>query len=301
MHGDGPLGFIGTGTIGNPMAQRLLAAGHSLIVHDARRAAVEDLIAAGASWAASPSAVAAQCRIVFSSLPGPREVEAVALGANGLLAGARAGDVHVDLSTSSLAAVKALAAAEARAGVALVDAPVSGGAHGARQGTLSVMASGERSAFERVEPLFAAFAKRTFYLGESGAGTLAKLVNNQIFLCAGLLLQEGFVLAAKAGLEAAPLLEVVRASSGAAYAGLADLTFARTFDQAFFQLALAEKDISLALASAEALGVPMPVTAAAHATYARALAEGLGPKSFLATLLTIEDQAGARVAKLAKS
>ena len=178
--------------------------------------------------------------------------------------------------------MKALAGTEARRGVALVDAPVSGGAHG-----------------ERVEPLFAAFAKRTLYLGESGAGTLAKLVNNQIFLCAGLLLQEGFVLAAKAGLEAA-LLEVARASSGAAYAGLADLTFARTFDRAFFQLALAEKDISLALVSAQALGVPMPVTAAAQASYAHALAAGLGPKSFLAMLLTIEGAAGAQVAKLAK-
>ena len=133
-----------------------------------------------------------------------------------------------------------------------------------------------------------------------GAGTLAKLVNNQIFLCAGLLLQEGFVLAAKAGLDASRLLEVVRASSGAAYAGLAELTFARTFEQAFFTLALAEKDVALALASADALGVPMPVTSAAHATYARAAEAGHGAKSFLATLLAIEAAAGTEVGKLAK-
>jgi 3-hydroxyisobutyrate dehydrogenase-like beta-hydroxyacid dehydrogenase len=163
------------------------------------------------------------------------------------------------------------------------------------------MASGERAAFERVESYFGAFAKRVFYLGASGNGTLAKLVNNQIFLCAGLLLQEGFVLAAKGGLDAKTLLEVVRASSGATYAGLADLTFARSFEQAFFTLALAEKDVSLALESAGALGVPMPVTAAAHETYARAAADGHGAKSFLATLLAIEDAAGAQVAKLSKS
>ena len=296
----GPFGFVGVGTIGNPMAERLLAAGHALVVHDARPEAAANLTAAGARWANSPREVAAECRVVFTSLPGPREVDAVARAENGLLGGARAGDVHVDLSTNALASVRALAAEEARAGVALVDAPVSGGAHGARQGTLAVMASGERPAFERVEPLFGAFAKRVFYLGESGSGTLAKLVNNQIFLCAGLLLQEGFVLAAKAGLDAKPLLEVVRASSAAAYAGLADLTLARSFDQAFFTLALAEKDVSLALASAEALGVPMPVTAAAHATYARAADAGLGAKSFLATLLAIEGAAGVRVAPLVK-
>jgi 3-hydroxyisobutyrate dehydrogenase-like beta-hydroxyacid dehydrogenase len=295
-----PLGFVGVGTIGNPMAERLLGAGHALVVHDVRREAAASLEARGARWSASAREVAAACRVVFTSLPGPREIEAVALGADGLLAGARPGDVHVDLSTSSLAAVRALAAAEARAGVALVDAPVSGGAHGARQGTLAVMASGERTAFERVQPLFDAFAKRVFFLGESGNGTLAKLVNNQIFLCAGLLLQEGFVLAAKAGLDAKTLLEVVRASSAASYAGLADLTFARSFDQAFFTLALAEKDVSLALASAQALGVPMPVTSAAHGTYARAASAGLGAKSFLATLLAIEEAAGTRVSPLAK-
>ena len=294
------LGFIGVGTIGNPMAERLLGAGHTLVVHDSRREAAANLLAAGARWAASPRELAHECRVVFTSLPGPREVEAVVRGASGLLAGARAGDVHVDLSTSALDAVRALAAEEARAGIALVDAPVSGGAHGARQGTLAVMASGERAAFERVEPLFGSFAKRVFYLGESGAGTLAKLVNNQIFLCAGLLLQEGFVLAAKAGLDASRLLEVVRASSGAAYAGLAELTFARTFEQAFFTLALAEKDVALALASADALGVPMPVTSAAHATYARAAEAGHGAKSFLATLLAIEAAAGTEVGKLAK-
>ncbi len=299
MHGQ-TLGFIGTGTIGNPMAKRLVDAGHVLVVHDVRRAAAENLIAAGARWAESPRAVAEQCRVVFTSLPGPREVDAVVRGEQGLLAGARAGDVHLDLSTSSLDAVRELAGFEARAGVALIDAPVSGGAHGAAQGTLTVMASGERAAFERIEPLLGAFAKRVFYLGASGSGTLAKLVNNQIFLCAGLLLQEGFVLAAKAGLDAKALLEVVRASSGATYAALADLTFGRSFDQAFFQLGLAEKDVSLALASARALGVPMPVTEAAHATYARALAAGLGRKSFLATLLAIEEAAGAEVPKLAR-
>jgi 3-hydroxyisobutyrate dehydrogenase-like beta-hydroxyacid dehydrogenase len=290
-----PVGFIGTGTIGAPMAKRLLEAGRALVVCDRVEAATAPLVAAGAKRAASPREVAAACRVVFTSLPGPAQVAEVATGKDGLLAGARAGDVHVDLSTSAWDAVRVLAAEEAAAGVHLVDAPVSGGALGAAQGTLTVMASGERAAFERIEPLLAAFGRNIFYLGESGSGTLAKLVNNAIFLCGGLLVQETFALAAKAGLDTSRLLEVVQKSSGAAYAGLAKLLLGRGFDNAFFQLALAEKDVALALASAEGLGVPMPVVEAAHGTYARALAMGLGGKLFVATLLAVEDAAGVAV------
>jgi 3-hydroxyisobutyrate dehydrogenase-like beta-hydroxyacid dehydrogenase len=291
----GPVGFIGTGTIGAPMAKRLLEAGRALVVCDRAEAATAPLVAAGAKRAASPREVAAACRVVFTSLPGPAQVAEVATGKDGLLAGARAGDVHVDLSTSAWDAVRVLAAEEAAAGVHLVDAPVSGGALGAAQGTLTVMASGERAAFERIEPLLVAFGRNIFYLGESGSGTLAKLVNNAIFLCGGLLVQETFALAAKAGLDTSRLLEVVQKSSGAAYAGLAKLLLGRGFDNAFFQLALAEKDVALALASAEGLGVPMPVVEAAHGTYARALAMGLGGKLFVATLLAVEDAAGVTV------
>jgi 3-hydroxyisobutyrate dehydrogenase-like beta-hydroxyacid dehydrogenase len=146
------------------MAKRMLDAGHALVVCDRVESALAPLVAAGATRAASPRAVAAASRIVFTSLPGPREIHEVATGPDGLLEGARPGDVHVDLSTSSLDAVRALAAREAAAGIHLVDAPVSGGVMGAAQGTLTVMASGERSAFERVEPLLGAFGKNIFYL-----------------------------------------------------------------------------------------------------------------------------------------
>jgi 3-hydroxyisobutyrate dehydrogenase-like beta-hydroxyacid dehydrogenase len=293
-----PVGFVGTGTIGAPMAKRMIDAGHALGVCDRSEAATAPLVAAGATRSASPREVAAACRIVFTSLPGPREVEEVATGKHGLLEGARAGDVHVDLSTSAFDAVRALAEREAAAGVQLVDAPVSGGVIGATRGTLTVMASGDRKAYELVEPLLGAFGKNLFYLGESGNGTLTKLVNNAIFLCGGLLVQESFAMAAKAGLDPNRLLEVVQKSSGAAYAGMAKLLLGRGFDNAFFQLALAEKDVGLAVASAQALGVPMPVIEAAHATYARALAMGLGPKLFAATLLAVEDAAGVEVPPL---
>lgn len=292
------IGFIGTGTIGAPMARRLLGAGHAVLACDKSERALEGVLEAGATRAASPREVASRCSVVFSSLPGPPEISLVVEGEHGLLAGASRGCVHVDLSTSSFDAVRRLQEVEARAGVVLVDAPVSGGRAAAEQGTLTVMASGERAGFERAEPLFEAFARNVFYLGESGTGTLVKLVNNAIFLCAGLVAQEGFVLGAKAGLDPARLLEVLRASSGGMFAGLAELTLRRGFDDAFFSLALAEKDVSLALASARQLDVPTPVIEAAHGIYARAAARGLGDKVFFATLQELEEEAGTQVPQL---
>ena len=292
------IGFIGAGTIGGPMARRLLERGHALVVHDVRPEALRPLALAGAHTAASPREVAERCRVVLTSLPGPAEVESVVRGEAGILAGAERGDVHVDLSTSSWAMVRRLAALEARAGVELLDAPVSGGAAGAAQGTLTVMASGSRAAFDRVEGLLRSLGKHVFHLGESGTGTLAKLANNAVFLCAGLVAQEVFVLAAKAGLDPARLLEVLRTGSAGMYLGLAEACLGRGFDAPIFQLALAEKDVALALESARELAVPMPVTAAAHQTYLQALAQGLGSKVFFATLRAIESAAGAEVPKL---
>jgi 3-hydroxyisobutyrate dehydrogenase-like beta-hydroxyacid dehydrogenase len=294
----GEIGFIGTGNMGGPIALRLLGAGHALVACDAREEALRGVLAAGATRAATPREVAARCGVVFTSLPGPREIEAVVTGEQGLLSGAARGAIHVDLSTTSLASVKRLHALEAAAGVSLLDAPVSGGAMAAAQGALSVMASGDRAVFARVEPLFAAFAKTVFHLGEPGSGTLAKLINNAIFLCAGLLAQEGFAVWTKAGLAPARLLEVLKASSGGMYAGLAELTLRRGFDNAFFTLALAEKDVALALDSAAALGVPARVTEAAHGVYARALEAGLGAQVFFATLRAIEAEAGVEIPRL---
>lgn len=292
------IGFIGTGSMGAPMVRRLLEAGHEVCVCDLRAEATSPLADAGAHVLASPREVAARCRVVMSSLPGPPQIEAAVRGADGLLAGASAGDVHVDLSTSSWDMVQRIAALEAEAGVHYVDAPVSGGTMGAAQGTLTVMASGDAAAIERAEPLLRAFSRNVFRLGTSGTGTVVKLINNAIFLCAGLLAQEGFVLGARAGLEPRRLLEILKVSSGGMYAGLAETTLARDFERAFFSLSLAEKDVALALESARALAVPMPVTSAAHQTYVQALAQGLGAQVFFATLQSVERGAGVEVPKL---
>jgi 3-hydroxyisobutyrate dehydrogenase-like beta-hydroxyacid dehydrogenase len=292
------LGFIGTGTMGNPIAARLIAAGHELVVSDASRAATRDLEERGARYAASARAVAQECAVVFTSLPGPVQVRAVVEGPDGLLAAQRPDLVHVDLSTSSFDAVQSLCAVEAAASVVLIDAPVSGGAHGAGQGTLAVMASGDRAAYDAVRPLFDAFASNVFYLGASGRGTIAKLVNNLIFLAGALVVQEGFVLAAKAGLGASELLPIVNASSARLYAGMAPLFVGRNFEMALFKLGIAEKDVALALESARELAAPLPLAEAAALTYRRAVDEGRADQVFFATLATLERAAGVEVEKV---
>ena len=292
------LGFIGTGTIGNPIAMRLVDAGHELVVLDVQRAATANLESRGARRVDAPREVAQQCAVVFSSLPGPAQVRAMVEGGDGLLAAKRDGLVHIDLSTSSFDAVRSLCALEAEAGALLIDAPVSGGAHGAAQGTLSVMASGERAAYDSVRPLFDAFASNVFYLGDSGRGTIAKLVNNLIFLAGALVVQEGFVLAAKAGLGARELLPIINASSAKLYSGMAPLFFARNFEMALFKLGIAEKDVALALESARALAAPLPLAEAAGETYRRAVGEGHAEQVFFATLATLERAAGVEVEKV---
>jgi 3-hydroxyisobutyrate dehydrogenase-like beta-hydroxyacid dehydrogenase len=293
------VGFVGTGTMGAPMAGCLLRAGLAVVVHDARREAAAALVEAGARWADSPAEVARAARVTCTSLPGPHEVEAVLRGDDGLLAGAGEGAIHVDLSTISFAAARRFAEASAEAGVRYLDAPVSGGVWKAQSGTLAIMASGDEAAFRTAKRVLDSIGEKIFYLGpEVGAGTVAKLVNNAIFLCSGLLAQEGMVLAAKAGLDPAKLLEVLQASSASVYTSLLPMTLGRDFDDAFFTLALAAKDVALAADSADAMHVPAPVTRAAAETYHRALEGGLGAKVFFATLRAIEEAAGVELPKV---
>ena len=152
------VGFIGTGSIGEPMARQLLAAGHELVVHDARPEAAAALRELGAAWAADAREVAAACRVVLTSLPGPPEVEAVVTGANGILAAAQPGDIHIDLSSNSVAMVRRLQREELARGVVYIDCPVTGGVRRARRGALTLLASGDRQAFEQVEPLLQVWA-----------------------------------------------------------------------------------------------------------------------------------------------
>ena len=292
---DEQIGFIGVGNIGNPMARQMIAAGHSLVVFDLRGETMENLLELGADAGQSAADVASRCSVVFTSLPGPVEVDAGVAGAEGILSGASVGDIHVDLSSNSITAVQRLAALEAEHGVTYIDAPVTGGVTGAEAGTLTVLGSGDEDAFERVRPLLDAIGANVFHLGEAGTGCLFKLINNVIILCGNQIVQEAMVLGVKAGLDPENLLEKLRLGTARPYMGLAPYLLGRRFENPSFTLKLAEKDVSLALEAARANHVPMPVANAAHQTYLRALAAGLGELSFLATLEALEAGANTKI------
>jgi 3-hydroxyisobutyrate dehydrogenase-like beta-hydroxyacid dehydrogenase len=289
------VGFIGLGNMGNPIARNLIRAGHQLVVHDLRESAGANLIELGARWAESPKAVAEQCRVIFTSLPGPPEVERVVLGPDGVLAGAAHGSVLFDLSSNAPPVIRRIAAQAADHGVTVLDAPVSGGVSGAEKATLAVMVGGERTAFEAHRELLGAIGANVFHLGPVGNGSIVKLMNNLIALSIGPLLDEAVVVGAKAGIPPATLFEVMSVSSaGPLVRGLPRL-FRRNFEDASFALALARKDVGLAVAAGRDLGVPMPVAAAVEQVYEWAKGNGLGDKNSLATLLLYERAAGVEI------
>jgi 3-hydroxyisobutyrate dehydrogenase len=288
-------GFIGVGNMGNHMARNLLQNGVKLVVHDVRREAAANLIELGAIWADSPGEVAEDASVVFTSLPGPRQIDEVALAENGTYAAARPGTVHVDLSSNSLSAVKRLAAMAAQRNISFLDAPVSGGTAGASAATLAIMVGGEKSSFDAVKPLFDMIGKNVFYLGETGAGTIHKLTNNMLALGATVLLQEVMVLGKKAGFEPRGMYDVWSVSSGRGQAAAMPNVLKRNWDNPFFSLALSAKDIGLCLEAARDLDVPMPVANAIGQWYTRSLVRGRGNQTWFATLATIEEDAGVNV------
>lgn len=289
------IGFIGTGNIGNPMARNLIKAGHTLIVHDLREAASANLLELGASWAGSSAEVAARVAVVFTSLPGPVEVERVLTGPDGILAGARPGTVYFDLSTNAPSVARRLAAVAAARGVTYLDAPVSGGVSGAEQATLAVMVGGDREAFAAHRHLLEAIGANVFHLGDVGAGCTAKLVNNLIGLASRHIVNEALVAGVKAGIDARTLYEVMNVSSASAFVQGVPGLLERRFDDPTFTLALAAKDVGLAVGLGRELGVPMPVAAAAEQAMLAAVAAGFGAKGSSATLLAQEELAGVEV------
>ena len=287
------VGFIGTGAMGNPMAANLLRAGHSLTVHDVRVQGAQNLLELGATWADTPAAVAAASDVTFLSLPNPSDVDDVVRRADGVLAGARSGSAIVDLSTNSPEVVRALAATAAAQGVQLLDAPVSGGVAGARKATLAVMVGGDRDAFDRLSPLLDAIGARVFYVGDVGAGTVAKLVNNMLFFNGLLGTVEAMVVAAKAGVDLMVLRDIVQAGSGASFVWEhATRTILKDRLAPSFTVALAAKDASLAAGMADALDAPSTVSTLIAERLAGYRDAGMAAEDLLAIVKVLEDEAG---------
>jgi len=287
------VGFIGLGRMGAGMALRLCAAGLPVIVHDVSEEAVATLVAAGAKAAASAKAVADEAEIVLLSLPMPDIVKSVLLGENGVAKGSKV-RIVVDLSTSGPALAKSLAEALAEYGIASYDAPVSGGVKPAREGKLSLMASGPQASWAEVEPVLGHFGK-VFYMGETpGAGQTMKLVNNLLGAVAIAVTAEGMTMGIKAGLDPALMIEVLNQSTGinsATRDKWPRSVLPRTFDFGF-AAALSYKDMRLCVDEAGALGVDLPLGTHVRDLLKRVLDE-VGPDAdFTAMAQVVEADAG---------
>ncbi len=290
------IGFIGLGNMGGGMAANVLRAGHSLRVHDLQRDAATPLLEAGAGWADTPAELAAASDIVLTSLPGPREVEAVALGEGGVLEGMRPGGVYIDLSTSSPTLIRRIATEFADKGVQVLDAPVSGGPVGARTGRLAVMVGGDRATYERIKPALDAIGDKVSYIGGIGSGCVAKLMHNCIGYGLQTIVAECLTLGVKAGVDAAPLFEAISNGSvgrGSTFQNTYPNTYlAGNFDPPSFALRLAHKDVSLAMELAREYGVPMTVGSIAYQELTAALNRGWGDLDSRAAMLLQEERAG---------
>jgi 3-hydroxyisobutyrate dehydrogenase-like beta-hydroxyacid dehydrogenase len=286
-------GFIGLGRMGGAMARRLLDAGHRVIVYDPVASAAAALATHGAEIAPSAAAVADAVPVVFLSLPTPQIVLEVVLGAQGIREG-RSLKVCVDLSTSGPETAVKLAAGLAERRIASLEAPVSGGIKGAREGTLSLMIAGPPAIWEQLRPLLQVFGKPFFMGASPGAGQTMKLVNNLLGACAIAITAEGMTLGAKAGLDPARMIEVLNVSSGRSGATQDKWprsVLPRTFDFGF-AAGLCLKDVKLCLAAAHSLGVPLGVGSAVCDLLQRTVSS-LGPDSdFTAMAKIVEADAG---------
>ena len=293
------VGFIGLGTMGAKMASSLQNAGFQLVVHDLRREAAASHMSAGAVWADTPRHVAEMADVVFTSLPGPPEVEHIALGEDGLLVGMRSGSAYFDLSTNAPDVVRRIHAACAEHGVHMLDAPVSGGPRGAETGKLAIWVGGEKSIFDQHKPLLDVIGDQARYVGEIGTATIAKLVHN----CAGYMLNralsEVFTMGVKAGVEPAILWESVRQGALGrmrTFDGLARHFLPDSYDPPDFALRLAHKDVTLATELGRELQVPMPMANLAWDELTAALNRGWGERDSRAGMLLQQERAGVHIA-----
>ncbi len=292
------LGFIGLGTMGSSMALSVLKAGHHLTVNDINRDAAGPHLEAGAVWADNAREVAAASDILFTSLPGPPEVETVALGERGILAGISPGKVYFDLSTNSPTLIRRLHDAFAARGAHLLDAPVSGGPQGARTGRLAIWVGGDKTIFEGCKPVLDTIGDQAFYVGDIGTGSVAKLVHN----CTGYILQtalaETFSMGVKAGVEPLALWQAVRQGAlgrRQTFDGLAQHFLPGRFDPADFALGLAHKDVALAVEVGREFDVPMRLANLTLAELTAALNRGWGQRDSRVAMLLQEERAGIEV------
>ncbi len=286
------IGFVGTGTMGNPMARCLIEAGHRVTVHDVRRDATANLCDLGARWAESPRAAAGDSDVVFTSLPGPAQVEQAVLDpSTGILAGLKPGGVYIDMTTNAPGVARRIADACAVQGVAMLDAPVSG-----RPPGMTIMVGGDATAFAAYRPLLASMGRNIFHAGDLGAGCVAKLVTQYLGYTNLVTSLEGFVIAAKAGVDLGVLAQIVPVSAGASrtFDNIPRSVLSGTFT-AGGTLDIVAKDVHLACELAREVGAPAHTGLIADDAYQRAQAQGWGQIGFPVVARILEALAGVQL------
>ena len=287
------VGYIGLGLMGKSIARNIRKAGFGLVVHNRSRAAVDELVAEGAKAAFSPAEVASQVEVVFTNLPDTPDVEKVVLGENGIIEGAHPGLVWVDNSTIKPAAARTLSLHLSGKGVLSLDAPVSGGDIGARNGTLAIMVGGPAQALEKVMPVFQAMGKTVTHVGEAGAGQVAKAANQIMVAAQMVAMSELLIFSQKAGVDPIKVVEAIK--GGAAQCWTLDVKPPRLFAgnrTPGFKATMQAKDLNIILETAREYGTPLPSVAVDAQLYNAMLQNGMGEMDNSAVIGMIEALAG---------
>lgn len=290
------IGYIGLGIMGKSIARNILKAGFPLVVHNRSRAAVDELAAEGAQTASSPAEVAEQVDVVFTNLPDSPDVEKVALGKAGIIEGAHNGLIFVDNSTIKPATARLIAQKLAEVGVLALDAPVSGGDVGARNGTLTVMVGGDAGAFERVMPVFEAMGKKITLIGEAGTGQVAKAANQIMVAAQMVAMGELLIFAQKAGADPRKVVESIRA--GAAQCWALDIKPPRLFSgnrKPGFKAYMQAKDLNIVVETAREYGMALPSLALDAQLYNAAIQMGLAEMDNSAIIGVLEQMANIKL------
>jgi len=281
------LGFIGLGVMGRPMALHLMKHGHTMGVYARRAESAAPLVAAGATLCETPAALAAQCEVIFTMVTHSHDVEQIVLGADGLIHGMTSGSVLVDMETISPSVARQVAAALAKKGVEMLDAPVSGGPAGAEQGTLAIMAGGKPEVFERIKPLFACMGKTIVRVGDSGAGQITKACNQLLLLVTAQGAAEALALAKRCGVDPATVREVLM--GGIASSRVLDVFGKRMVERNFangIDTRLYHKDLAIALGLVHEHGAAAPAASVTMQHINAAMGRGDG-SSDLAVLIEV--------------
>jgi 2-hydroxy-3-oxopropionate reductase len=293
---DSKIGFIGLGIMGKPMAKNLLKAGYTVVVHNRSRAKVDELVQAGATAASSPKEVAGASDIIITMLPNSPDVELVALGPNGIKEGAESGQLFIDMSTINPIVSQKIAQDLSSIGVAMVDAPVSGGEKGAIDAALSIMAGGEAKDFERALPIFNALGKTITHMGPLGTGGFTKLANQIIVAINLTAIGEALVFGTKAGVDPEKMIRAL--SGGLAGSKCLDQKQEKILSGDFapgFKIDLHSKDLSLISDAAKSIGVPIPTAAFVEQLFAALRVRGRGGLDHSGVITLFEDLANTQV------